>query len=128
MTQLDMIADTIAKLEVSVEDAKELLAEPAAPTNQKATQKRSTSAPTNIGTRPKRTPSKAPRSKKAILLALVERKSGASMQAMMDATGWQAHSVRAGLTGLRKAGVDLERRINRKGASVYAAAQIAAPQ
>ena len=40
--------------------------------------------------------------------------SGATMPAMMQATGWQAHSVRAGLTGLRKSGVTIERSTNRK--------------
>jgi DNA-binding transcriptional regulator PaaX len=42
------------------------------------------------------------------------------MQAMMDATGWQAHSLRAALSGLRKSGIAVERRSNRKGQTVYA--------
>ncbi len=36
--------------------------------------------------------------------------------------------MRAGLTGLRKAGVDLERRTNRKGETVYTVAHTAAAQ
>ena len=43
-------------------------------------------------------------SKKATIEALVRRKEGAAITELMTATGWQEHSVRAALTGLRKAG------------------------
>jgi hypothetical protein len=43
-------------------------------------------------------------SKKATIEALVGRKEGAAITELMTATGWQEHSVRAALTGLRKAG------------------------
>ena len=42
--------------------------------------------------------------------AMLERPSGATVPALCKATGWQAHSVRAALTGLRKAGHIIERR------------------
>ena len=42
--------------------------------------------------------------------AMLERPSGATAAALCKATGWQAHSVRAALTGLRKAGHIIERR------------------
>ena len=42
--------------------------------------------------------------------AMLERPSGATVAALCKATGWQAHSVRAALTGLRKAGHIIERR------------------
>ena len=137
MTQLDMIEDAIAKLEATVDDAKAPVPDEI---NTAAAKPRSTrSAPTNMNVLVEPKPSKAkasthprsskaPRSKKAVLQSLVERKTGATMSAMMEATGWQAHSVRAGLTGLRKAGVDLERRTNRKGETVYAVAHNAAAQ
>ncbi len=49
---------------------------------------------------------------------------GASLAALMEATGWQVHTLRAALSGLRKAGVTLTRR--REGADmIYAIAPIA---
>ncbi|NOC91233.1 DUF3489 domain-containing protein [Ruegeria sp. HKCCD6604] len=42
--------------------------------------------------------------------ALLRRPSGASLEALCKATGWQPHSVRAALSGLRKKGVTIERR------------------
>jgi len=47
--------------------------------------------------------------KAAILRKLLTRKNGADLAALQSATGWQPHSVRAGLSGLRKAGYTIER-------------------
>jgi len=47
--------------------------------------------------------------KAAILRRLLARKAGANLAALQSATGWQPHSVRAGLSGLRKAGYTIER-------------------
>ena len=47
--------------------------------------------------------------KKAIVAALLGRTEGASIEELTTATGWQAHSVRAALTGLRKAGQEVAR-------------------
>lgn len=41
--------------------------------------------------------------------ALLATSGGASLSALCDATGWQSHSVRAALTGLRKAGATIEK-------------------
>ena len=38
------------------------------------------------------------------VIALLERKEGATLDEMTKATGWQSHSVRAALTGLKKKG------------------------
>lgn len=46
-------------------------------------------------------------SKKAAIVALLERPNGAAISDLSEATGWQAHSVRAALTGLRKEGKEL---------------------
>lgn len=52
-----------------------------------------------------------PRQTKAALLrAMLEFPGGASLTRIMTETGWQAHTVRAALTGLRKAGLHLTRR------------------
>lgn len=56
-----------------------------------------------------------------ILRRLLARKAGADLETLCGATGWQAHSVRAALSGLRKAGIALERTAPKVegGATVY---------
>ncbi|MEQ8441222.1 MAG: DUF3489 domain-containing protein [Alphaproteobacteria bacterium] len=55
------------------------------------------------------------------ILKLMRRKQGATVPALQDATGWQPHSVRAALTGLRKKGIDIARDKNGKGETIYRA-------
>ena len=43
-------------------------------------------------------------SKQALIIKMLSRKSGASLEALVDATGWLPHTTRAALTGLRKRG------------------------
>ena len=57
--------------------------------------------------------------KAAIVSKLLSRPRGASLGDIIAATGWQTHSVRAFLTGLRKKGVVLEREPRRDGATGY---------
>ena len=69
-----------------------------------------------------RTPSTPPReTKTAILCKLLSRKAGAELDALQSATGWQPHSVRAALSGLRKTGYRIERTETAKpgGSAVY---------
>lgn len=71
-------------------------------------------------TSPRKTRARAPAaqpptSKKDQLIALLRGKGGADVQALSDALGWQPHTVRAALTGLRKAGVALEKLAVREG-------------
>ncbi len=47
--------------------------------------------------------------KAAVLRRLLARKAGADLADLQLATGWQPHSVRAGLSGLRKAGYTIDR-------------------
>lgn len=59
-----------------------------------------------------------PKTKRALVQELLRREDGATLAELMTATGWQAHSVRAALTGLRKSGSVLEKSI-RNGATCY---------
>ena len=59
-----------------------------------------------------------PGTKQALLLTLLTRANGAPMSEMTKATGWQSHSVRAALTGLRKRGYEIGRCVD-AGASRY---------
>jgi hypothetical protein len=58
-------------------------------------------------------PGNAPReqreTKRSLVLGMLRRQDGTSLAAIADATGWQAHTVRAALTGLRKQGHAVER-------------------
>ncbi len=57
--------------------------------------------------------------KPEIILKLVQRKNGATIKSMQDATGWQPHSIRAALTGLRKKGRFIKRTKDGRGFTVY---------
>ena len=50
-----------------------------------------------------------PKTKKDQFVDLLRAKTGADVKAMSDALGWQPHTVRAALTGLRKAGIAVEK-------------------
>jgi hypothetical protein len=58
-------------------------------------------------------------SKKSAIVALLERPDGAAISDLTDATGWQVHSVRAALTGLRKEGKELVRAKDAAGVTHY---------
>jgi hypothetical protein len=58
-------------------------------------------------------------SKKAAIVALLERTDGAAFSDLTKATGWQGHSVRAALTGLRKEGKELIRAKDAAGVTHY---------
>ena len=57
--------------------------------------------------------------KQARIDKLLKRKSGATLAQLMTATGWQAHSVRAALSRMRKSGVVVESTQNKKRVRVY---------
>ena len=50
---------------------------------------------------------------------LLRRKNGASLVELGKTTGWQPHTVRAALTGLRKKGYNIERK-KRDDVTIYA--------
>ena len=57
--------------------------------------------------------------KKALLIEMLSRPAGASIDVLMGATGWLPHTTRAALTGLRHAGHAIERSKRDNGVSVY---------
>ena len=48
--------------------------------------------------------------KSSAVLTLLQRDKGATLIELVEATGWQPHTTRAVLTGLRKRGHAIERR------------------
>ena len=69
---------------------------------------------------PKREVVRQPRagSKQALVIGMLSEKSGATLEALVEATGWLPHTTRAALTGLRRRGFLIDRA--REGnASVY---------
>jgi len=68
-----------------------------------------------------KSPSRNPKftSKSAAVRQMLARPKGASVAEMMTTTGWQNHSVRAFLTGLRKKGESLVREERPSGETVY---------
>ncbi len=45
----------------------------------------------------------------ALLVSLLQRKEGATLDELVSATGWLPHTTRAALTGLRKRGREIAR-------------------
>ncbi|WP_423140732.1 DUF3489 domain-containing protein [Parablastomonas sp. CN1-191] len=55
------------------------------------------------------TPGDRKPTKASLILKLISRSQGATIEQMIEATGWLPHTIRAALTGLRKRGVVIER-------------------
>lgn len=69
----------------------------------------------NVEPNSKSTP---PRTKKARLIARLSTKKGANIKTLCTEFGWQSHTVRAALSGLRSAGHAVERTSGKNG-SIY---------
>ncbi len=65
-------------------------------------------------------------SKGAALLALLQREEGASLDEMIERTGWQGHTVRAAMTGFRKKGHVIDKRVSGNSTVWFIAAEPAA--
>lgn len=65
----------------------------------------------------------APKTKAGMVEAMLRRPDGATIAALQEATGWQAHSVRAVLTGFRKKGCAVARAKSDAGETVYRIAE-----
>ena len=61
----------------------------------------------------------SPVSKSGNVRKLLARSKGATVADLTEATGWQPHSVRALLSGMRKKGIDLARDARKSGESSY---------
>jgi Protein of unknown function (DUF3489) len=63
----------------------------------------------------------APRAgtKQAHVIQMLSAKTGASLEALVDATGWLPHTTRAALTGLRKRGFLIQRSRDGSDTSIY---------
>ena len=85
--------------------------------------RRSERAIDTVNTKPSRSnpPAATPRpaSKQATIAAMLRQRNGTTITELMAATGWQSHSIRAALTGLRKAGHQIERQRDASGATRY---------
>ena len=60
-----------------------------------------------------------PPTKAALVEAMLLRSEGVSLEDLCRATGWQPHTCRAVLTGLRKKGRFLERSKREDGSTIY---------
>jgi hypothetical protein len=58
-------------------------------------------------------------SKQALIVAMLTKDKGATLAALVEATGWQPHTTRAAMTGLRKRGFAIERTHHEKLGSLY---------
>jgi hypothetical protein len=72
---------------------------------------------TSAAAAPPTTPAR--QTKKGSILTLLQRPTGAAISELTAATGWQVHSVRAALTGLRKEGKELLRDKDEAGITLY---------
>ncbi len=64
-------------------------------------------------------PKQRRQTKRALVIGLLERAEGATLDELMAATGWLAHSTRAALTSLRKSGYALDRLRDEAGHTRY---------
>ena len=65
-------------------------------------------------------------SKQALLVEMISKPEGATIDALIDATGWLPHTTRAALTGLRKRGFAIQRVAQQDAPSIYVIEAVAA--
>jgi hypothetical protein len=70
-------------------------------------------------------PACRPGTKRALIIELLNRSGGASLDELVAATGWLPHTSRAALTGLRHKGFVLEKSLRPDGKSIYRIARAA---
>ena len=90
-------------------------------TKPRPKQRRRRAEPKPSGTKPKGgtpPPAVRPGTKQALLIDLLKRKKGATIEAIVETLGWLPHTVRAALTRLRQQGFRIER-VREDGVSRY---------
>lgn len=70
-------------------------------------------------------PACRPGTKRALIIELLNRIGGASLDELVAATGWLPHTSRAALTGLRHKGFVLKKSVRPDGKSIYRIARAA---
>jgi len=58
-------------------------------------------------------------SKQALVVAMLSKDKGVTLDALVEATGWLPHTTRAAMTGLRKRGFAIERTHDKTKGSLY---------
>ncbi len=94
-------------------------------TKPRPKQRRRRAEPKPSGTKPKGgtpPPAVRPGTKQALLIDLLKRKKGATIEAIVETLGWLPHTVRAALTRLRQQGFWIER-VREDGVSRYRIAE-----
>ena len=61
------------------------------------------------GATPTKPPLPKPPSKTSLVLGMLQRAGGTTLEKMVEATGWLPHTTRAAVTGLRKKGHNVTR-------------------
>ncbi len=118
-----VIAD--AGLQAIGVDADEKTGTPSRSTNTRPKKRRSGTVQKQIAATPKSRKSQTavrPGTKQALLIDLLKRKKGATIEAIVAALDWQPHTVRAALTRLRQKGLAIER-AHQEGGSRYRIAE-----
>jgi hypothetical protein len=92
----------------------------AAASTPKPTRRKKATAKTNTAAEPKKATSREG-SKTATVLALIQRAKGATLPEIMEATSWQAHSVRGFISGTlgKKMSLKIESAKREDGVRVY---------
>ena len=121
--RLSLIMTKAGRDAIGVEEDRDELSEVPAQ-GKKASRKSPAAVAKSAKARPVAAPStnsSSPRknSKQALVVRMLSAKSGATLDALIEATGWLPHTTRAALTGLRKRGFSIERSRTDGEASIY---------
>lgn len=114
--QCMMLAVTDAGLNaIGIVPKSAVQASPASKTTVRAGSPAKRSKTTSAG---RAAPVAKPGTKQALLIDLLKRKTGATIDEVVEATGWQAHSVRGAISGTLKKKLDLDvtsKKVNGRG-------------
>ena len=115
------IRETEANLKATTQERNAKAATSAAPAQHAATVAKKKAKASKQTTAKDAVPTAREGSKKAIVIDLLKRDEGATLQQLMDATGWQKHSVRGFLSGSlgKKMGLTVESSKDADGARTY---------